>query len=383
MGEPWFQVQRRFPKAGIIALSANFTLYGDMSSRVMALAAELGPRQEIYSIDESFVGLDGLPGDLVARAHEVREKINQWTGIPCCIGIGPTKTLAKLANHVAKTADRKPGSYPAHLGQVCNLGALPPLELDALMAATDLGEVWGVGRRIAAQMREGGLSTVLDVARMDPATVRRRWSVVLERTVRELQGQCCIQLEDVAPAKKQIACTRSFGRTITDVWELQEAVTEFACRAAEKLRRQECLAGQILVFIHTSPFRLKDAQYSNSCTVPLRKPTADSASLIAAAARGLQRIYRPGFNFAKAGVMLLDIQEQGIEQHELQLDDAAPGRESLMRTIDTLNDRFGRGSIVFGSAGLAGDRRRWTMRQSMRTPAYTTNWAEIPVATAA
>lgn len=239
-------------------------------------------------------------------------------------------------------------------------GAIAPQPVDAFQESAPSFEVFLDQRRV---LQQG-----------DQLEGRVRWEQHVEET---------INADDAHRLGLDGACTRSFGRTIMDLQELQEAVTEFACRAAEKLRRQECLAGQVLVFIDTSPFSLKDAQYSNSYTVPLRKPSADSASLIDAAARGLQRIYRPGFNFAKAGVMLLDIQDQGIEQHELQLDDAAPGRESLMRTIDTLNDRFGRGSIVFGSAGLAGDRRRWTMRQSMRTPAYTTNWAEIPVANAA
>lgn len=188
MGAPWFEIEHLAESNGLVALSANFTLYGDMSDRMMSIAAGLGPHQEVYSIDESFVDLAGVRGDLTVRARVVRERIDQWIGIPCGIGIGSTKTLAKLANFIAKTAERKPGSYPTELAQVCNLALLPPSDLDAVLAATDVGEVWGVGRRIAAQLMEGGITTVLDLARMDPATVRRRWSVVLERTVRELQS---------------------------------------------------------------------------------------------------------------------------------------------------------------------------------------------------
>ena len=188
MGQPWFECRALAESAGLVALSANFVLYGDMSDRMMSIAAGLGPAQEIYSIDESFVDLTGVPGDQVERAQRVRERILQWTGIPTGIGIGPTKTLAKLANHIAKSADRKPGSYPSHLARVCHLGAMSPAELDAVLTATEAREVWGVGPRIAAQLNDQGINTVAEFARLDPATVRSRWSVVLERTVRELQG---------------------------------------------------------------------------------------------------------------------------------------------------------------------------------------------------
>lgn len=383
IGEPYFQIQRRpeLRDAGILALSANFCLYGDMSNRMMSIAAGLGPEQEIYSIDESFIGVAGIR-DVTRRAHAVRERILQWIGIPCGIGIGATKTLAKLANHVAKSADRKPGSYPAEFARVANLAALPAADLEAVLAATELGEVWGIGRRIGAQLQAAGLRTALDVARLDPAMVRRRWSVVLERTVRELQGQPCAGLEEVAAAKKEIACTRSFGRAITHLADLVEAVSEFSARAAEKLRKQDGRAGQVLVFIHTSPFRREDRQYSRSVTVPLRRPTADTALITASAVRGLQAIYRPGYRFAKAGVMLLDLQASSIEQGELDLDDPGDDRSRLMSTLDSINTRHGRGTVKLASVGTAGNARAWSMRQDLRTPDYTTRWTDLPVARA-
>ena len=382
MGAPWFQIRQMLPDAGVIALSANFTLYGDMSSRMAAIAAGLGPEQEIYSIDESFIGMTGVRGDLVARGHAVRERILQWIGIPVGIGIGTTKTLAKLANHVAKSADRKPGSYPAHLARVCDLAALPADELAAVLGATKVGDIWGIGRRLSAQLETDGMSSALDVARMDPATARRRWSVVVERTVRELQGQSCIALEDVPPPKKEIACTRSFGRAITALPDLIEAVTEFASRAAEKLRKQDGRAGQVLTFIHTSPFRRDDKQYSRSITVPLRRPTADSGAITATAVRGLQAIFKPGFNYAKAGVMLLDLQAGDVEQGELDLGEPGADQTQLMGTIDALNNRYGRSTVALASAGLAGSRRAWVMRQELKTPDYTTRWADLPTARA-
>ena len=172
MGAPWFDVKHLEESAGLVALSANFALYGDLSDRMMSLAAGLGPSQEIYSIDESFIGLDGVQGDLVERAHKIRSRILQWVGIPCGIGIGATKTLAKLANHIAKTAERKPGVYPDHLAMVCNLSALAPAEREAVFTATEVGEVWGIGRRISKQLVDGGIKTVQDLVRMDAATVR-------------------------------------------------------------------------------------------------------------------------------------------------------------------------------------------------------------------
>ena len=225
MGAPWFEVKHLNDSDGLVGLSANFTLYGDMSNRMMSIATGLGPHQGVYSIDESFIDLAGVRGDLTARSREVRERILQWTGIPTGIGMGATKTLAKLANHIAKTAERKPGSYPAELAQVCNLAALPASDLDAVFAATAVAEVWGVGRRIAGQLEEGGICTVLDLMRMDPATVRWRWSVVLERIVRELQGLSCIALDEQPSPKKEIACTRSFGRPVTNLEPLIEAVS--------------------------------------------------------------------------------------------------------------------------------------------------------------
>ena len=381
MGQPWFQCREIAEQAGLVALSANFTLYGDMSNSMMSIAAGLGPGQEIYSIDESFIDLTGVRGDLVARSQLVRERILQWIGIPTGIGIGATKTLAKLANHVAKSADRKPGSYPAELARVCNLAVLPASDLDAVLQATEVGEVWGVGRRIAKQLNDDGITTVLELVRIDPATVRRRWSVVLERTVRELQGQPCIGLEHEPPPKKEIAYTRSFGQPVTSLSDLTQAVTEFASGAAAKLRLQGGLAGRINVFIHTSPFR-EEPQYSRNAVMPLRRPTSDTRLLVQAAVRGLEGIYRSGFNYIKAGVMLMELQEGEIAQGELVLEDEPHDRGKMMGALDRLNDRYGRRTVRLASAGTENDGRIWTMRQSLLTPRYTTCWDDMPVARA-
>ena len=385
MGHPWHEIRHLEDQAGLIALSANFELYGDMSDRMMSLAAGMGPEQEIYSIDESFISLDGIRGDLVERARAVRSRILSWTGIPCGVGIGPTKTLAKLANHIAKTAERKPGSYPAEHAQVCDLGRLSSEERQALLAATDVGEVWGVGRRLTAQLQEVGVRTVWDLAQMDPVVARSRWSVVLERTVQELRGVPCLSLDDVAAPKQQIACTRSFGSVVRDLGQLTEAVSEFALRASEKLRDQECLAGEVLVFIRTSPFR-KVPQYSKSHVQSLVRPSSDSRDIVSAAQDGLKRIYLRGFDYAKAGVMLMDISPASQVQTELGFEEPESNSEQdrdpqrLMAALDAVNHRWGKHTLKLASSRINPQAPRgWVMKQERRTPRYTTLWEEMPL----
>ncbi|SEA52182.1 Y-family DNA polymerase [Acidovorax soli] len=381
MAQPWHEIRHLEESDGLVALSANFALYGDMSDRMMSLAAGLGPTQEIYSIDESFIGLDGVRGDLKARSMAMRSRILSWIGIPCCVGIGPTKTLAKFANNVAKSAERKPGSYPVEHAQVCDLSKLERSQVDELLEATDVGDIWGIGPRIGKQLREGGIATAAGLARLDPATARARFSVMVERTVRELRGVACISLDDPAEPKQQIACTRSFGRPVEAYGPLVEAVSEFASRAAEKLRSQSSHAGDVLVFIRTSPFR-KDPQYSRSIIVPLRRPCSDTSAIVDAALLGLRAIYQPGFKLAKAGVMLMELRPAAQEQFELCLEEPEAGRDKarLMQALDSVNDRWGRGSIKVGSAKIGQTPRDWSMKQQRRTPAYTTEWDDMPIA---
>jgi len=383
MGAPWFQIRHLEEQAGLVALSANFTLYGDMSDRMMSLAAGLGPTQEIYSI-ESFIGLHGVRGDLVERAWKIRARINQWIGIPCGIGIAPTKTLAKLANHIAKTAERKPGSYPDELATVCDLSRLEPDQLSEIFAVTDVGEVWGIGRQISAQLKERGVQSVQDFVNLSCSVVRGTWGVVLERTWRELRGEPCIELSESIAPKKQIACTRSFGQPITAFTDLREAISEFTTRAAAKLRKQGHLAGQILVFARTSPFR-DGPRFSRSVVVPLVRPSADTTELANAAVMGLRSIYAPGFQLAKAGVMLLDLVPDTFVQSTLDWD--APvhdqrDRTKLMKAMDEVNDRFGKRTVLLGSSGLTNGEDSWGMRQVRRTPNYTTSWDDVPTARA-
>ena len=331
-------------------------------------------------IDESFIGLHGVRGDLVERAWKIRARINQWIGIPCGIGIAHTKTLAKLANHIAKTAERKPGSYPDELATVCDLSRLGADQLRDVMSSTDVSEVWGIGRQISAQLTERGVTSVQDFVDLPCAVVRGTWGVVLERTWRELKGEACIELADMPAPKKQIACTRSFGQPVTGLNDLREAISEFTSRAAEKLRKQRHLAAQVLVFARTSPFR-DGPRFSKSVVVPLIRPSADTTELANAAVKGLRSIYQPGFQLAKAGVMLLDLVPDNFVQAEL--DWATPlndqrDRSKLMRAMDEVNDRFGKRTVLLGSSGLTQGADTWGMRQVRRTPYYTTRWDEVP-----
>lgn len=321
-----------------------------------------------------------------ARGRKVRERILQWTGIPTCIGMAPTKTLTKLASHIAKTAERKPGSYPKELGQVFNLAALPAHDLDDVLQATDVGDVWGVNPRISEQLRQGGIWTVRDLTRMDQATSQRGWSVTLGETVRQLQGQPCIDLNDAPAPKQQIACTQSFGKPVHQLGLLVEAVSEFAARAAEKLRKQSCLVTELMVFMLISPYR-PGPQCSRSVVVPLRRPTDDTLALTKAETDGMRFMYLAGYQFIKAGFILVDLQSASVHQREKELDDpneapATRDRTRLMTAMDVINTRFGKGTIHSGGTGKPGVNWVWTMKQERRTPAYTTCLTDVPVAKA-
>ena len=395
MAQPWFQVRHLQKSHGLIALSANFELYSDMSARMMAIASRYSPNVVPYSIDEAFIDFQGIPGDLTRLCRDLRATVLRQLGLPTSVGLAETKTLAKLANHIAKTCDRKPDFYPAELSrrlaQVCNVGELTPRELESLMALTDVGDVWGVGRKIAAQLRDGGVRTVLDLVRSDVASLRRQFSVVFEKTVLELRGTPCMGVEEAPAAKQQILVSRSFGKAVTEVDGIIEAVSEFASRAAEKLRQQGSVAGAIQVFFTTSPFRPNDRQHSPSTVVPLR-PTSDSRQLVSAATDAARGVFRRGFNYTKAGVMLMDLQsrEQAQQQPELDLFAepapeqvaAAKDRSALMDAMDRLNRRFGRGAVRIGSATTAmanaAGTASWSVRQERRTPRYTTRWDEMP-----
>jgi DNA polymerase V len=367
MGAPFFKIERELREAGGVARSSNYALYADMSNRVMTLLAEYSQQQEIYSIDESFLGLAGTR-DLMRIGLDIRTKVLRWTGITVCVGIGPTKTLAKLSNHVAKKQPEWKG--------VCDITELSLTELDALIGNIPVGEIWGVGRKLDARLNDMGISTVRHLRDASPARIRKAFSVVLERTVLELNGISCIAMEEVAPDKQQIMVSRSFGAAVYDLPDLEQSVAAHIGRAAEKLRRQQSCAGCVSVFIHTSPFRTNDPQYSRSITIPISPATDDTLLLTNAALAGLRRIYKPGYAFAKSGTMLAELIDRNRVPRDLFSNVATSSKTaSLMATLDQVNAKFGRGSMTTGAAHrVTAAYAPQAMRQERKSPAYTTQW---------
>ena len=371
MAEPWFKIQHLARKHGIIAYSSNYALYADMSNRFMSILSSFTPNLEIYSIDECFLDFSGFSRDLTEYAQEIRAKVKKWVGLPVCVGIGETKTLAKMANHVAKKRPEWNG--------VCDLSTLPPFQQDRLFSEIDVGEVWGVGRRLKASLNAWGIRSVLDLKNVDPVRARKRFNVVLERTVSELNGIPCMELEEATPNKQQIMSSRTFGQAVHSIGELAESITLYTARAAEKLRHQGSVAGGIQVYIRTNPFKEDDPQYSNGITVPLVESTDDTMRLTRAALAGLKKIYRPGYAYIKAGVMLVELTTRGQQPVDLFTDQEAVNRRSnLMRTMDQINLRYGKNTLGPGISGIA-ERRAWSMKRGSKSPAYTTDWDELPV----
>lgn len=371
MGTPWFQMRDLARQHGIVGLSSNYTLYADMSNRIMSILRTYSPNVEVYSIDESFLSLNGMGGlwaSPTAMGQDIRAKVAQWTSLPVCVGVGQSKTLAKLANHVAK-------KFPL-FDSVADFTTMSDARTAWLMQRIDVGEVWGVGRRIGAKLRAMGINTVQDLKDAPPSTMRSHFGVVLERTCNELRGISCLELEEVTPPRQAIVSSRSFGTAVMTEAELGESISTYAARAGEKLRSQNSLCGAIHVFVQTNRFREKDEQYSNGVTIPLVEPSADNRILAGAALHGLAMIFRDGFKYKKAGIMLMDLQPD--TQRQGVLFGAGPDRARSVRAmaaLDALNDRFGRDTVHLGSAGLS---RRWAMLSENRTPRYTTNWMELP-----
>ena len=377
MGVPWFQIQAEARRYGIVAFSSNYALYADMSNRVVEVLSDFSPNLEVYSIDESFLDLSGSmrAESLAAYGVEIRQRVADWLGLAVCVGIAPTKTLAKLANHCAKKG-------LAGADGVCDFTTLNPGALTHLFARIDVGEVWGVGRQIKARLAAMGIQTVRQLRDANAETIRARFSVVLERTVCELRGESCLELQEVVPDKQQIMSSRSFGTLVYERADLEEAVASYIAKAAEKLRAQDSLAGGVQVYIRTNVFKPEVPQYQKGVTVPLPEATADTRVLTQWAIRILRRIYRPGFGYHKAGVMLLDLVPAAKRQLALfdsqgGAGDARSGK--LMAVLDDINQRYGRQSLRLAAEGVE---RSWQMRRGNLSPGYTTSWDGLPVARA-
>jgi len=359
----YFKIRHLLERHRVAVFSGNFRLYGDISRRVMDCLSHFSPDIEIYSIDEMFLSLDGITQPLRDYGRAIRDTLWRQVRMPVSVGIAPSKTLAKLANYAAK-------NIPSQNG-VCLLDSSPKWQW--LLQRVPATRVWGIGKRLGLRLADMGIHSAWDLASSDPKTIRRRFNICVERTLKELNGIPCLALEEVAPDKQQIYCTRSFGRKPTELPPLSRAVALYAGRAAEKLRAQRHLALTVHVFIHTSPHRPN--YYSNSAVVQLPYPTDDSRVIAATAQRGLKRIFKPGHSYLKAGVGLIEMVPRRHHQGDIFEAGQSSRADALMQTLDGINRRYGRGSAFLASEGRE---RGWPMRQQHCSPAYTTCWEEIP-----
>ena len=365
MGQPWFECKELAKEHGILALSSNYALYADMSNRVMSILSDYSPRHEVYSIDECFVDLTGMP-KLRDVSYAMRERVMAWAGIPVCVGIGPTKTLAKLANHIAKKHPRSKGVF--------NYNDLTQAQQDKLLSQIDAREVWGVGRKISARMAEYGIHTVQDLRAAHTATLRTEFGVVIEKTQRELQGTACIEFQEITSVKKQIVSSRSFGQSVRELAVLKDAMSTFVANACAKLRAQGSRAALIHVSLYTNRFRKDLPQYNPSFTLPLPQPTNESLVVNRWADYLVGRLFRPGYDYKKAGIMLGEITPIWHYQADW-LEPAQATDTKLMDALDGLNHRFGRGTVKVSTQGA---HKEWQMRQERKSPSYTTDWDSMP-----
>ena len=368
MGEPWFQIRELAKQCHVIAKSSNYTLYADMSHRVMTILNTFSPEQEIYSIDECFLDLTSFKSkDLILYGQNIKTRIKEWLGLPVCVGVGSTKTLAKLANHIAK----KNTSFKG----VCNLNAMDTEARNIWLNHIKVNDVWGVGKRLTLKLHKLNIYTALDLKNANPQRLRQLFSIVMEKTIKELNGEVCIELEDINEPKKEIMCSRSFGRHVRDLIELEEAISTYVTRACEKLRQQQSVAKSIYVYIRTSPHS-KDKQYANGINIPLFQPSDNTMAINNAALMGLKHLYKKGFNYQKAGVMLCELSDKRIVQESLFGESLIANTQ--MKVLDAINHRW-KDKLQLGSVGIKQD---WKMKSAFKSKNFTTNWNELIIAKA-
>jgi DNA polymerase V len=365
MGAPYFQCRDTLQRHGIVAFSSNYALYGDMSERVMSLIESMVPAAEVYSIDECFADLTGVQGSLTEFGRQLRAKVLKCTGIPVGVGIAPTKTLAKLANHTAKRLQAQTGGVV----DICD-----PFKRDWVLRNTEVKEVWGIGRRMTAHLEAMGIRTAMDLTKTDPWTLRQKFSVVVEKTARELAGTPCLELEEAAPPKQEICCSRMFGKRLTDLAPIKQAVASYAGRAAEKLRAQGSVCKRMRVSIRTGMFNPDEAKYAKGVLVELPYPTNDTLLLTRAATEAVEQVYRPGYRYSKAEVLLMDLRQPGEFTDDLFAVTQPVPCGRLMSVLDEINGKYGRGTMRSASVPRAPD---WGMRREMMSRSYTTRLDQL------
>lgn len=365
MGAPYFQIKDVLRRNGVQVFSSNYALYGDMSERVMTIIESMVPAVEVYSIDEAFADLTGIHGDLTAFGRTIRAAVHKCTGIPVGVGIAPTKTLAKLANHTAKRLQ-------AHTGGVVDI--CDQVKRDWVLRNTDVSEVWGVGRRMKVHLEGLGIKTAMDLAKADPWMLRQKFSVVIEKTARELAGTSCLELSEADPPKQEICSSRMFGKRLTTIEPIKEAVATYVHRAAEKLRAQNSLCKKIRVSIRTGMFNPEEAKYANGALLELSYPTNDVRLLTKAATEAVNHLFRPGFKYSKAEILLMDLRQSGEFTDDLFAQSQPLATERVMSVLDEINQRWGRGTLRTGGVPSSPD---WSMRREMMSQSYTTRLDQL------
>lgn len=369
MGVPLFKIRDITKQHQVVVCSSNYELYADISRRMMRTIATLVPQIEIYSIDECFADLANMNriDSLGNIGHSIRDRVRKWTGIPTCVGIAPTKTLAKFCNHLAKKHSQLKG--------VVDWNAWDPNIQERAFKSEPVTEVWGIGRQISQSLNALGINTVLDFVRADPHTLRRKFGVVIERTQRELQGYSCLQLEDVVPKRQQIIRSRSFGQPVTSIDGLASAITHHTSDAAQKLRAQGSVAHTLQVFIETNKFKPDFPQYSGTESFSIPSGTSDTILLNKRAQSALNSIFKAGYQYKKCGVIVSGIEDQ-LSQSQLDWIDPPDDdrRIALMNTLDDINARFGQNKVQLATELLDSS---WLMRRDRLTPKYTTRFDQL------
>ena len=371
MGEPFFKIKDLIEKNKVNVFSSNYELYGDISNRVVNTLFTFSPDVEVYSIDEAFVNLKNLAvNDYRNTGKQIREKVLSWTGIPVSVGISPTKTLSKVANEFVKKNKS--------LNGVLSLIDYSEEEIDNLLRELDVSDVWGIGRQYSKKLREDGINTAYDFKYSNPKYIQKIMTIGGIKTQQELKGISCIPIEYEIPDKKGICTSRSFGKNVTTFNELKEAISTYTTTASEKLRSQSSRCFRITVFIRTNPFRISDRQYSNSCSYNFQEATQYTPDLIKAGISLLNKIYKPGYYYQKAGILLTEIIPQGKEQESLfNLDNLQyknPKKDLVIQKVDEINSLFGNNTLIFGSSGI---KKEWKIKSEKRSDRYTTCFNEI------
>ena len=365
MGAPYFQIKDILRREGIVAFSSNYALYGDMSQRVMSVIESLTPAVEVYSIDEAFADLTGMPGDLERLGRLIRASVHRCTGIPVGVGIAGTKTLSKLANHAAKR-------WQAQSGGVVDLR--DQVKRDWVLKKCLASDVWGVGRKMTVHLEGMGIKTAWDLANADAWQLRKKFSVVIEKTARELAGTPCLELDEPDPPKQEICCSRMFGHRLTELAPIMEAVATYVMRAGEKLRAQKSLCKKIRVSIRTGMFNPDEAKYANGVIVELPYPTDDVRLMTKAAVEAVGNVFRQGYKYSKAEVLLLGLCQKGEYTDDMFATSQPASTDKVMGVLDAINGRWGRGTVRLASVPIDPD---WGMRREMMSQSFTTRVDEL------